>query len=275
MKFLLALCLLASSVGIAATTVHADELRNVKKSGVLRCGVMLDFPPAGFWNKQHEPAGFDVDYCRALAAALKVSARIVETPSPERIPALMSGRVDVSVAGASITAARASTVDFSRPYTQYPFVVVTKQGIGIKSFGDLKSHRVGGVSGTVPEIKLKQFADQNWDGKLNYISYNSDSEQNLALSEGKIDGFVTVITTAAVVRSLPQFSSFEICCTAPFAPDVDGLMIRKGNAAFLSQLNAFIAHEIESGDYAKLYQKWYGLQAPALPATAQEVINRG
>lgn len=42
-------------------------------------------------------------YCRDMAQALGATAQIVETPSSERIPALVSGRIDVLIASASIT----------------------------------------------------------------------------------------------------------------------------------------------------------------------------
>ena len=95
---------------------QADKLDDIISSGTLRCAVVLDFPPMGSRDADNNPVGFDVDYCNDLAAALGVTAEIVETPFPERIPALMSGRVDVGVASTSDTLERAKTVGFSIPY---------------------------------------------------------------------------------------------------------------------------------------------------------------
>lgn len=92
---------------VAATALtspaHADKLDDIIGSGTLRCAVVLDFPPMGSRDENNNPVGFDVDYCNDLAKALGVTAEIVETPFPERIPALMSGRVDVGVASTSDT----------------------------------------------------------------------------------------------------------------------------------------------------------------------------
>ena len=96
-----------------AGAARADKLDDIIASGTLRCAVVLDFPPMGSRDASNEPIGFDVDYCNDLAAALGVKAEIVETPFPERIPALMSGRVDVGVASTSDTLERAKTVGFS------------------------------------------------------------------------------------------------------------------------------------------------------------------
>ncbi|MCF3934797.1 transporter substrate-binding domain-containing protein [Acuticoccus sp. M5D2P5] len=262
-----------ATAGLSAAPAHADLLDDVKSRGTLRCGVMLDFPPAGFRNADGEAAGFDVDYCGDLAKTLGVEYEVVETPSPDRIPALISGRVDVSVAGASITAERAQTIDFSRPYATYPWVVVTKEANGIGAFEDLASRTVGGVRGTLPEIMMKAYSDENWSGEgYKYLSYNSDSEKNLALDQGRIEAFVGVATAAAATVSLPQFSEFEICCEAPFDPDIVGMMVRKNEPAMLDAANAFVAEQIESGRYQELYQKWYGLDGPDVPETADAVL---
>ena len=55
-----------------AVSVSADTLDDVVDRGTLRCGVVLDFPPIGYRDSNNEPAGFDVEYCADLAAALEV-----------------------------------------------------------------------------------------------------------------------------------------------------------------------------------------------------------
>ena len=60
--------------------------------------------------REKTPVGFDVDYCNDIAKALGVKAEYIETPLPDRIPALMSGRADVAVASASDTLERAKTI---------------------------------------------------------------------------------------------------------------------------------------------------------------------
>jgi len=98
----------------ATMPAFADKLDDIISSGTLRCAVVLDFPPMGSRDASNNPIGFDVDTCNDLAAALGVTAEIVETPFPDRIPALVSGRVDVGVASTSDTLERAKTVDQGR-----------------------------------------------------------------------------------------------------------------------------------------------------------------
>ena len=82
MKYLNALAGIALAAGLS-TQAQADKLDDIIASGTLRCAVVLDFPPMGSRDASNNPIGFDVDYCNDLAAALGVTAEIVETPFPE------------------------------------------------------------------------------------------------------------------------------------------------------------------------------------------------
>ena len=152
MKMFLAATALLATTGLA----QADKLDDIIASGTLRCAVVLDFPPMGFRDESNNPQGFDVDYCNDLAAALGVTAEIVETPVPERIPALMSGRVDVGVASTSDTLERAKTVGFSIPYFAFEMAVTANDKSGITSYEGMKGKVVGATAGTYEAIALEE-----------------------------------------------------------------------------------------------------------------------
>jgi|GEM_PF-3826437 len=63
---------------VAFTSVNAtaDQLDTVIQRGTLNCGVVLDFPPMGYFDADNEPAGFDVDYCNDLAEVLGVGLSV-------------------------------------------------------------------------------------------------------------------------------------------------------------------------------------------------------
>ena len=88
----LAIALGAALSASLAATAQADKLDDIIESGKLRCAVTLDFPPMGFRDENNNPAGFDVDYCADLAKVLGVEPEVVETPFPDRIPALAEER---------------------------------------------------------------------------------------------------------------------------------------------------------------------------------------
>ena len=205
---LVSLVLAAFAGGSAA---HAQSaLDKIVQSKTLRCGVQLDYPPAGFRNQKNEPDGYDVAYCKDMAKALGATAQIVETPSSERIPALVSNRIDVLIASASITTQRALTVAFSQPYVSYTNVVLTRKDTGVEKFDDMKGLAIGGVTGTTTEQDLKALYGAWKDAKGSYTGYGSEAESYLALTQGKIDGIILGNASAGALVRSGQFPTLVI-----------------------------------------------------------------
>ncbi|WP_354624656.1 transporter substrate-binding domain-containing protein [Psychromonas sp. MME2] len=59
------------------SAANADKLDDVINRGTLNCGVVFDFPPMGYTDKDNKPAGFDVDYCNDLAKAIGVKSNVI------------------------------------------------------------------------------------------------------------------------------------------------------------------------------------------------------
>ena len=93
----IALLLLASTL-LAAAPAHADTLTDIKARGVLRCGVAGDLPGLSYKDAAGDWSGLDVDFCRAVAAAVlghRDRLELVQIPTADRFAALQDGRVDL------------------------------------------------------------------------------------------------------------------------------------------------------------------------------------
>jgi polar amino acid transport system substrate-binding protein len=251
-------------VGLAglAGMAQADKLDDIMSSGKLRCAVVLDFPPMGMRDANNVPIGFDVDYCGDLAAALGVEAEIVETPFPERIPALMSGRVDVGVASTSDTLERAKTVGFSIPYFAFEMAVTANTETGITTFEGMKGFTVGAVAGTYEAIALEAQVDA-W-GEGSFRPYQTQSDVFLALSQGQLDATVSTSTVAQANAKSGNFPNIVVGGFAPFDTDYVALFARRDEYGLLNYLDLFVNQQIRTGRYAELYEKWIGGEVPSL-----------
>lgn len=243
---------------------RADKLDDILKAQKLRCGVLLDLPPVGYRDASNNPVGYDVEFCQDMAKALGVEPVLVETPSPDRIPAVLSDRVDVSISSATNSLERAKVVAFSTPYQVWSYAVVVRKDSPVRSFNDLKGKRVGIVRGTTPETYfLPIFKGWN-DPNGSYTPYGSDADRFLALSQGKIDASVEGTVALGQFLKTPQGKDFVICCTTPFPEDWTGIMVRRNEYGLLNWVNLFVWHEIKSGRVQELYKKWWGIDAPSL-----------
>lgn len=254
-----ALILLMLGALTVATSARAQStLDKVVQSKTLRCGIQLDYPPAGFRDQNNTPDGYDVAYCKDMAKALGVTAEIVETPSAERIPALVSNRIDVLIASASITPQRALTVAFSQPYVSYTNVVVTRKDTGIEKFDDMKGRAIGGVTGTTTEQELKALYNAWHDSKGSYTGYGSEAESYLALTQGKIDGIILGNASAASLVKSGQFPTLVIKGEAPTSVDLCGIAVRRNDYEMANWVRAFVWSQARTGRYKELYAQYFG-----------------
>lgn len=249
------------AVTMIAGAAQADKLDDIIASGTLRCAVTLDFPPMGMRDESNNPIGFDVDYCNDLATALGVKAEIVETPFPERIPALMSGRVDVGVASTSDTLERAKTVGMSIPYYAFENAVAANEKSGITTWEGMKGKTVGATAGTYEAIWLENQVKE-W-GEGSFRPYQTQADVFLALSQGQLDATVATVEVANANVASGNYPGIAVVDKAPMVPDYVALFTMRNEYGLLNYLNLFVNQQVRTGRYAELYTKWIGEGEPA------------
>ncbi len=244
-----------------STASQADKLDDVINEGTLRCGVVLDFPPIGYRDANNQPAGFDVEYCNDLAAALDVDPEIVAVTWGERLPSIVNNRADVIFGGTSDSLQRAKTVGFSIPYAIYYAQAVVNKDSGIKTFEDLKGKKVAAAIGTVAEKEFLKIAKE-WGTEDLYQGYQSENEVFLAVAQGKADAGLT--TNTAVKPVVGQFKSLNAGPRMPWTTDYTSVVGPRKDITWLNYLNLFVTHQVRSGRYQELWGKYVGGEAPEL-----------
>ena len=255
--------LITAAIAAAALAgpAFADKLDDIISSGTLRCAVVLDFPPMGMRDADNNPVGFDVDYCNDLAAALGVEAEVVETTFPERIPALMSDRVDVAVASTSDTLERAKTAGFSIPYYAFENAVTAAPGVEMSTWEDMQGKTVGATAGTYEAIWLEGKVNE-W-GAGEFRPFQNQADVFLALSQGQIDATVSTVEVATANVNSGNFGDIHIVDKAPMVPDYVALITLREEYGLINYMNLFINQQVRTGRYAELYEKWIGEGEPA------------
>lgn len=249
----------------ASLPAYADKLDDIIASGKLRCAIVLDFPPMGSRDANNNPIGFDVDYCNDLAKALEVKPEYVETPFPDRIPALISDRADVGVASTSDTLKRAKTIGFTIPYFAFTFVIVTKDGLKIDTYESLKGHKVGSVSGTYEAIALENDVKKWNDPSGSFRAYQNQADVFLAISQGQIEATAVTSTVAAATVKDSKYKGLVMKGDAPYDIDYVALIGLRQEQGLLNYLNLFVNQQVRTGRYQELYNKWIASgQAPNL-----------
>ncbi len=138
---------------------HGGILEKVKNRGRLICGVNKELPGFGFLGQDGEWKGFDVDFGRAIAAAVFGDASKVEFRSlkaADRFPALQTGEIDVLIRNTTWTLTRdtANGADFCPPnfYDGQGFML--RKDLEITSLKDLDGATIGVTAGSTTELNL-------------------------------------------------------------------------------------------------------------------------
>lgn len=168
----------------------ASLLEEVKARGVLKCGVNTDLFGFGYIDEAGNNVGFDVDFCKAIAAAVLGDANAVEYVSlnaDQRFPALQTGEVDVLIRNTTWTLTR--DADLGLDFTVTTFY--DGQGYMVRegefaSVDDMDGATVCVTSGTTTEANL---ADDFSLRGLNYTPnvFSETSDTHSTFVEGACD----------------------------------------------------------------------------------------
>lgn len=181
--------MLASNANAGAT------LDNVKKKGFVQCGISDGLPGFSYADTKGDFHGFDVDVCRAVAAAVFGDAKKVkytQLTAKERFTALQSGEVDMLSRSTTWTSSRdgAMGILFAEVayYDGQGFLVNKK--LGVKSAKELDGATFCIQAGTVTELNLADYFRAN-GLKFTPISFDTSDETFKALESGRCDVLTT------------------------------------------------------------------------------------
>ena len=107
----------------AAPTPGPTSCQDILEAGVVRIGVPLDVPPFGSQNANRQPEGFDVDMANMVAKALGVKLELQQITGANRIPFLLTDKVDIVISVMGLTPERAKQIMFTAPYANTSLAV--------------------------------------------------------------------------------------------------------------------------------------------------------
>ena len=211
-------------------------------------------PPFGFVDaKSKKIEGLDVDFAQALADKLKVKLEVIPTNPANRVPLLVSGKVDLVVANFTISEERAKQVDFSIPYFASGQQFIIKQGTALEKPEDLNKLRVGVDKGTVNEGVIRsQFPGAT------VVAYDDTPFAFAALRNGNVQAITQDgPKLIGLLANVPDRDKYVI---PPFtvSEDLIGIGIPKGEAALKKVVDEALLELEKSGKAEQIYNAWFG-----------------
>jgi general L-amino acid transport system substrate-binding protein len=193
MKRVLATTLCAAALALAAWPADAQTLAAVKARGMLNCGTNQGLAGFGLPDAQGNWTGLDVDFCRAVAAAIFDDPRkvkFVPLTSKDRFTALQSGEIDVLARNTSWTSSRDTALGLNFAAVNYydgqAFMV--RKALKVNSALELSEAAVCVGQGTTTELNLADYFRGN-KMKLKTITFATNDETVKAYEAGRCDVF--------------------------------------------------------------------------------------
>jgi len=249
--------------GTAAAQELTGTLKKVRDSGKIVVGVRDASSPLSYTLGGGKYAGFHVELCEKAIENIKSQLKLpkldveyMSVTSQNRIPLTENGTVDIECGSTTNNAARQKQVAFA--VTTYITEVRTavKVSSGITSVAQLNGRSVATTTGTtsVQHLRKHERAKQI-DFKEIFAKDHADSF--LLLESGRAEAFVMDDNIlAGLIATAKTPSDFrivgEVLSVEPIA-----IMLRKDDAPFKKAVDDTIRAMVKSGDFEKLYNKWF------------------
>jgi general L-amino acid transport system substrate-binding protein len=195
MKRLATAMALATLLAGGTQAASAQTLKAIKDRGELVCGANGTLAGFGLPDPQGNWVGFDVDFCRAIAAAIfndPAKVKFVPLTAKDRFTALQSGEIDVLSRNTTWTLSRDSSLglDFAAItfYDGQGFMV--HKSLKVSSALELTDASICVQQGTTTELNLADYFRSNHMG-LKTVTFATADEALKAYEAGRCDSYTT------------------------------------------------------------------------------------
>lgn len=245
--------LLASAVFLAlgAGGASAQTLDQVKSAGTLTCGVNTGLAGFAAPDANGNWEGFDVAFCRALAAAVvgdPAKVEFVPTTGETRFTALTSGEIDVLSRNSTWTFTRDVDLKFTFAGVNYydgqGFMVPSD--LGVTSATELDGATICIQTGTTTELNLADWFKSNG---MSYqpVPIQTNSEADQQFLAGACDAYTTDISGLAASRATYEDPENFVILPEVISKEPLGPLVRQGDDQWADvvrwTLNALVAAE--------------------------------
>ena len=257
---------LGASAAMAQTPMTLDK---VKASGAITLAYREASIPFSYLDDKAQPVGFAWEICGRIVDAVKkatgrgdLKIQTQAVTSANRIPLLMNGTIDIECGSTTNNSERAKQVTFATNYFYTGTRFLVKASSGVKSIDDLKGKTVVSTTGTTNYKIIRNLNEEKKLG-IDLIGAKDHADAALLVQSGRALGFaMDDILLYGLKASSANPADLAVVGEAiqvePYA-----IMVRRDDPAFKKLVDDTLAGLMKSGEFDKLYKKWF--QSPIPP----------
>jgi len=247
----------------------ASTLDKVKAGGSVTVAYRESSIPFSYLDDKAQPTGFGWEICAKVVDQLKkatgrpdLKVQAQAVTSANRIPLLQNGTIDIECGSTTNNSERQKQVAFATNYFYTGTRFLVKAGAPVKSLDDLKGKAVVSTTGTTNFRVIRNLNEEKKLG-IELAGAKDHAESALLVQTGRALAFaMDDILLYGLKASAANPADFDVVGEAiqvePYA-----IMLRKDDPAFKKLVDDTLAGLMKSGEFTKLYTKWF--QSPIPP----------
>ncbi|MCD0421082.1 amino acid ABC transporter substrate-binding protein [Rubrivivax sp. JA1024] len=252
------------ALAFAASAASAQStLDKVKASGAIGVAYRESSIPFSYLDDKAQPVGFGFEICgRIVDEVKKVTGRsdlkvnLQSVTSANRIPLLVNGTIDIECGSTTNNSDRAKQVAFAINYFYTGTRFLVRADSGIKSLADLNGKVLVSTTGTTNFRILRNLISEN-KLPIELIGAKDHAEAALLVQSGRaaafgMDDILLYGLRASSANPAELAVVGESIQVEPYA-----IMVRKDDPAFKQLVDGVLAGLMKSGEFEKLYRKWF------------------
>ena len=221
-----------------------------KEEKVVVVGTAPNFVPFEYMDGD-KIVGFDMDLLDEVSKETGLKFKVVGMDFSGLLPALQTKKIDLIVAGMSVTEDRKKNVNFSHPYFNVSQVIMVGEGSKeIEKESDIAGKKIGVVMGTTSDT-IAEDLSKNLDG-VETVKYNKLHEAVLSLQAKKID---MIILDYQQAKKTTENNNGLKLSDYTLQSEEYAMAMGKDETELLAQINKALEKIIKSEKYNELIEK--------------------
>jgi ABC-type amino acid transport substrate-binding protein len=246
----------------------ALTLDKVKSSGSITVAYREASIPFSYLDEKAQPTGFGWEICAKVVDEVKRATGRVDlkvqtqsVTSANRIPLLQNGTIDIECGSTTNNSERQKQVAFATNYFYTGTRFLVKAGTPVKSIDDLKGKTIVSTTGTTNFKILRNLNEEKKLG-MDLLGAKDHAESALLVESGRALAFGMDDILLYGLRASSQTPAALAVVGDPIQVEPYAIMLRKDDPAFKKLVDDTIAGLVKSGEFAKLYKKWFESPIP-------------
>lgn len=246
-----------------ASAQSSGTLDKVKSSGEITLAYRESSIPFSYLDDKAQPVGFAHEICLRIVEDVKkatgrpdLKVNLQSVTSANRIPLLQNGTIDIECGSTTNNSDRAKQVQFATNYFYTGTRFLVKSGTQIKGIEDLKGKTVVSTTGTTNYKILRNLNEEKKLG-IDLLAAKDHAESALMVESGRALAFGMDDILLYGLRASSQNPNSLAVVGEPIQVEPYAIMIRLGDPAFKALVDGTLARLMGSGEFTRLYNKWF------------------